>query len=142
LENNNIVDENINKEKTIRGGTTSSIFSGALLIGDGKYLACDSCRPLLPDFSYKLLVLRFFTTLTHVSLSSAVISPFNTLPRIILLIPIILLRTVSWIVISRLMVSGLVVPTIMGSIIPVISWLIPLLSHKWNQLAILDELLD
>jgi len=53
LDNNNIVDENINEEKKLRGDTIGSIFSGALhskalvgvyhlLIGGDKCPACDS----------------------------------------------------------------------------------------------------
>lgn len=43
------------------------------------------------------------------------------------------------IVIPRLMVLGFVVQMILG---PVVSWPIPLLSHKSNHLAVIDELLD
>jgi hypothetical protein len=76
----------------------------------------------------------FFTPQTPASL---VLSSLYMLPGIIVVIPFILFRKVSWIIISRLVVS-----TILGPIIPVIPWLVPLLSCKLNQLSILNELLD
>jgi hypothetical protein len=102
-------------------------------------LAQDSRWSLLHDLGYNLLLPQFSTPHTPTSL---VLSSLYILSGIILLISFILLRTISWIVIPRMMVLGLVVLTILGPVIPVVPCLIPLLSQKLNQLAILGELLD
>jgi hypothetical protein len=68
--------------------------------------------------------------------ASSVFSSFYVISGIILVMPLVYLRTVSGIVIPWLLISGLIVSIISRL---VISWLVSLLSQEPNLLVILYE---